>query len=62
MSALKKGVAAATIGGATIIAMNAVIQIANYKKNPGQTTMLAVLTLFVGISAINYSVNKIKYD
>lgn len=59
---MKKAIATATIGGAALVIVGAVAQIAAYKKNPGKVTALAVITLLVGISAINYSVNKIKYE
>jgi hypothetical protein len=59
---MKKAIAAATIGGAALVIMKSAVQIANYKKNSGQDTMMAIVTLLVGVSAINYSLNKIKYE
>ncbi len=59
---MRKTIAVATIGGATLVVLNSITQISAYKKNTGMQTTLAVITLLVGISAINYSVNKIKYE
>lgn len=59
---MKKAIAAATIGGATLVILKAGSDILAYKKNSGTTTALAFITLLVGISAINFSVNKIKYE
>ena len=59
---MKKAIATATIGGGVLVIMKSAIQIANYKNNSGQDTMMAIVTLLVGISAVNYSINKIKYE
>jgi hypothetical protein len=59
---MRKTIAVATIGGATLVVLNSIQQIVGYKKNTGMATTMAVITLLVGISAINYSVNKIKYE
>lgn len=59
---MKKAIATATIGGGVLVIMKSAIQIANYKKNSGQDTIMAIVTLLVGISAVSYSVNKIKYE
>lgn len=59
---MKKAIAAATIGGGVLVIMKSAIQIANYKNNSGQDNMMAIVTLLVGISAVSYSVNKIKYE
>ena len=59
---MKKTIAAVTIGGGVIVAASALIQLSNYKNNSNTATALAVVTLLVGIAAINYSSDKIKYS
>lgn len=59
---INKTVAVLTIGGAVAIGYPALMTVIKYKSNKTNDIVLSVVTLLVAASAVNYAVNKIKFD